>query len=142
MKCGTRLVFGDMSMVGASPLGRPQPYGMTSAGSQYAPIAPPKQFIPKGYIRNERDNGLRFGACIANVVFSVGYAFIGLGSLAEFNPMGLLFLICLSWMIPMTLHSWSMYQGEKPNTTTFAVCDLIFVNIVSGILLLISSKDE
>lgn len=47
----------------------------------------------------------------------------------------------LGLMIPMTVYSWRLYTGERPNTTTFAVCTLIFVNLISGILLLVSDKD-
>ena len=41
----------------------------------------------------------------------------------------------------MTVYSWRLYTGERPNTTTFAVRTLIFVNLISGILLLVSDKD-
>ncbi|WP_139652786.1 DUF2510 domain-containing protein [Raoultibacter phocaeensis] len=51
-------------------------------------------------------------------------------------------LIPLAWMIPMTVHCWGLYKGTKANTTAFGVCTLIFVNIVSGILLLVSKKDQ
>ena len=51
-------------------------------------------------------------------------------------------VIPLAWTIPMTVHSWGIYKGTKPNTTAFGVCTLIFVNIIGGILLLISNKDD
>ncbi len=51
------------------------------------------------------------------------------------------FIIPLAWMIPMTVHSWGIYKGTKPNTTAFGVCTLIFVSLVSGILLLVSKKE-
>ena len=50
-------------------------------------------------------------------------------------------LIPLAWMIPMTVISWKIYKGTRPNTTAFGVCTLIFVNLVGGILLLCSKKD-
>lgn len=50
-------------------------------------------------------------------------------------------IIPLAWMIPMTIISWGIYKGTKRNTVAFAVCTLIFVNVVSGILLLVSKKD-
>lgn len=50
-------------------------------------------------------------------------------------------IIPLAWMIPMTVHCWGLYKGTKANTTAFGVCTLIFVNIVGGILLLVSKKD-
>lgn len=51
-------------------------------------------------------------------------------------------VIPLAWMIPMTIMSWRIYKGERPNTVAFGVCMLIFVDIVSGILLLCSTKEE
>ena len=48
----------------------------------------------------------------------------------------------LAWMIPMTVHSYGIYKGTKPNTTAFGVCTLIFVNVIGGILLLVSNKDD
>lgn len=51
-------------------------------------------------------------------------------------------VIPLAWAIPMTVHSWGIYKGTKPNTTAFGVCTLIFVNIIGGILLLVSNKDD
>lgn len=52
------------------------------------------------------------------------------------------FLITLCWMIPMTVHSWGIYKGKNPNTTCFAVFNLIFLNIISGILLLCAKHDN
>ena len=51
-------------------------------------------------------------------------------------------IIPLAWMIPMTVHCWGLYKGTKANTTGFGVCTLIFVNLVGGILLLVSRKDR
>lgn len=53
-----------------------------------------------------------------------------------------IFVIPLCWMIPMTVHSCRIFQGEKDNTFGFAVCNLIFLNFISGILLLISKKAD
>lgn len=52
------------------------------------------------------------------------------------------FILPLCWMIPMTVHCWGLYKGNKPNTVAFGVCTLIFLSIVSGILLLVSTKEE
>jgi hypothetical protein len=51
-------------------------------------------------------------------------------------------LIPLAWMIPMTVISYGIYKGTKANTTAFAVCTLIFVSLVGGILLLVAKKDR
>ncbi len=50
-------------------------------------------------------------------------------------------IIPLAWMIPMSVHCWGIYKGTKANTAAFGVCTLIFVNLVAGILLLVSKKD-
>ncbi len=45
-------------------------------------------------------------------------------------------VIPLAWMIPMTVHySRCIKQGRKV-TTGFKVCTLLFVNTISGILML------
>lgn len=51
-------------------------------------------------------------------------------------------LIPLAWMIPMMIRAWGIYKGTKPNTVAFGVCTLIFFSLVSGILLLVSTKEE
>lgn len=51
-------------------------------------------------------------------------------------------LLPLAWMIPMTVRSWGIYKGRKANTVAFGICDLLFVNLISGILLLCSRHDS
>lgn len=51
-------------------------------------------------------------------------------------------IIPLTWMIPMTVHSWGIYKGTKPNTVAFGVCTFIFVSRIGGILLLVADKDQ
>ncbi len=51
-------------------------------------------------------------------------------------------IIPLAWCIPMTVHSYGIYKGTKPNTTGFGVCTLLFVSIISGILMLVADKDQ
>lgn len=50
-------------------------------------------------------------------------------------------IIPLAWMIPMTVVSWGIYKGTRPNTIAFGVCSLIFVSLIAGILLLCARKD-
>ncbi|QTU84090.1 DUF2510 domain-containing protein [Xiamenia xianingshaonis] len=75
---------------------------------------------------NSSDATLRLVAFILNVVstVSVGWA-----------------IIPLAWMIPICVRSWNIYKGTRPNTTAFGVVDLIFGNLVAGILLLVSKKE-
>lgn len=79
------------------------------------------------YAMSDNDRTLRFVAFIFNLV---GTVMIGWT------------LLPLAWMIPMTVISWGIYKGTKKNTVAFGVCTLIFVNIVGGILLLVSKKDD
>ena len=51
-------------------------------------------------------------------------------------------IIPLAWMIPMTVHCWGIYKRQKPNTTAFGVCTLIFLNLIGGILLLVSTRER
>tara|TARA_B100000678_G_scaffold147699_1_gene123304 strand:+ start:389 stop:637 length:249 start_codon:yes stop_codon:yes gene_type:complete len=75
----------------------------------------------------DSDKTLRLVAFILNLVSTISAGWL---------------IIPLAWMIPMTVISWGIYKGEKRNTVTFGVCTLIFVNLISGILLLVSSKDD
>lgn len=78
------------------------------------------------YTMTETDRTLRLIAFILNVVSCCIAAFA---------------VIPLAWMIPMTVHSWGIYKGKKANTVVFGVCTLIFLDLISGILLLVSNKD-
>lgn len=46
-------------------------------------------------------------------------------------------VVPLAWMIPMTVMMWGMYKGTRQNSVAFGVCSLLFVNMISGILLLV-----
>ena len=78
------------------------------------------------YPMKETDRTLRLIAFIWNVLCTVGCGIL---------------LIPLAWMIPMTVHSYGIYKGTKPNTVGFDVCTLIFIGLISGILLLCSKKE-
>ncbi len=76
---------------------------------------------------NDNDQTLKLVAFIFNIVSLVSAGWL---------------IIPLAWMIPMTVISYGIYKGTKKNTTTFGVCTLIFVSMVSGVLLLIAKKDD
>lgn len=76
---------------------------------------------------NDNDKTLRQVAFILNVITTVGIGWT---------------IIPLAWMIPMTVISYGIYKGTKKNTVAFGVCTLIFLNTISGILLLIAKKDD
>lgn len=82
---------------------------------------------PQTYQLNSEDTTLRLIAFIFALISTISMAV-------------LIFPLC--WMVPMTVHCWSLYKGTKPNTVAFGVCTLIFLSLVSGILLLVSTKEE
>lgn len=65
---------------------------------------------------------LALTAFILNVIFTIGCGWV---------------IIPLAWQIPMTVISWKIYSGTRPNTMAFSICNLIFLSPISGILLLI-----
>jgi hypothetical protein len=73
-----------------------------------------------------QDRGLRLAAFVLADIATVGIGIL---------------IIPLAWMIPMTVRAYGIYKGTKPNTVAFGVCSLIFLDLISGILLLISKKD-
>lgn len=75
----------------------------------------------------DSDKTLRLIAFIFNIISCVTFGWI---------------IIPLAWMVPMTVISWGTYKGTKKNTVAFGVCTLLFLNIISGILLLVSKKDD
>lgn len=75
----------------------------------------------------DNDKTLFLVAFILNIVTTVGVGWM---------------LIPLAWMIPMTVISYGIYKGTKKNTTAFGVCTLIFVNVISGVLLLVAKKED
>lgn len=79
------------------------------------------------YATTDTDRTLRLIAFILNIISAVACCWL---------------LVPLAWMVPMTVVSYGIYKGTRPNTVAFGVCTLIFVNAVSGILLLCSKKDQ
>ncbi len=53
---------------------------------------------------------------------------------------GILILIPLVYIIPMTLHVYKAYKGEKELSLAFKICLLLFVSIIGGILLLLDDE--
>lgn len=144
--CGAQLVPGD----GSDAASAGAPYATTSPNvgygaqdssytGQYVPPMPnsaspyqgaQQQWQSAGeqiYSMTSTDEALR----LANFVLCVITCVIGAFA-----------IIPLAWCIPMTVHSWGIYKGKQPNTVCFGVCTLIFVNLIGGILLLISNKDK
>lgn len=51
-------------------------------------------------------------------------------------------LLPLVWNIPMTRKISKIKKGEKPLSTGFSICSLLFQNLITGILLLCCQKDK
>ncbi len=109
---------------------QPAPEANSSQAGYQAPPAPqaaPAASYETIYPMTEQDKTLRLVAFVFNVLSCVGFG---------------LLLVPLAWMIPMTVHSWGIYKGNKPNTVAFGVCTLLFLNLIGGIMLLVSKKDD
>lgn len=78
-------------------------------------------------VNNSTDDTLRLIAFILAIVSTVSVCWA---------------IIPLAWMIPMTVHTWGIYKRTKANTTAFGVCSLIFLNLIGGILLLVSTRER
>lgn len=50
--------------------------------------------------------------------------------------------IALIWQIPMTIYYYKAVINKKKTSTGFKVCTLIFLNLISGILMLCDKDDK
>lgn len=82
------------------------------------------------------------GSAIASFVsVNSGSDTIGIATGGEFSIAWLILcLIPLAWMIPMTIYLSKIRKGQTKITTAYSVCTLLFVNVVSGILLLVEQS--
>ncbi len=112
---------GDSAVPPVPPTQQPQP---DYAQAQY-PVYAGYADAPLYYV-SPQDSTLRLVAFILALLSTVTAGFA---------------IIPLAWMIPMTVMTWGIYKGKRPNTVAFDVCSLIFLNVVGGILLLVSNKD-
>lgn len=112
----------------------PQPYPYAQSPVPQQPY-PPQQYGQQygqsgqygaGVMLTDADRTLRLIAFVLNLLTTVALCWL-------FVP--------LIWMIPMTVHTWSLYKGDRPNTVGFGVCNLIFLNGIAGVLLLVSTKN-
>ena len=88
-----------------------------------------------GFEVSSNDQTLRVIAFALNVLTCVSWGIAGIFTLG-------IGLIPLAWSIPMTVISWGIYKGKKPNSVAFGVCTLIFMGLIPGVLLLISKKEK
>lgn len=122
--------------VAAQQPAAPQPYAAAPQQPYAAPQPPYGAPMPEQtYVVEGSNQTLRLIAFIMNIVALV---VIGIGGIATLG----VGLVPLAWGIPMTVRSWGVYKGKKPNTVALGVCTLLFLNMVSGILLLVAQKDK
>ena len=103
------------------------PYASPQAAS--AVVMQEREILYPGatYPMTEQDHTLRLIAFILDIVSCIA----GIG----------LYLIPLIWMIPTTVIAWGVYKGTRTCSTAFAVVELIFTNVISGILHLCSKHE-
>ena len=104
-----------------------QQYGYGQPASPYAQAGHQPGYAEAIYPMTETDRTLRLINFILCLISTIVCA---------------LAILPLCWMIPMTVISWGIYKGKKRNTVAFGVCTLIFVNLIGGVLLLCSHKDN
>jgi hypothetical protein len=108
-----------------------QPYGVPQTPPPQMPQVQFAQMKPQPvngvYPVSENDRQLRLIAFIFMLISTIGMS---------------LTFVALLWMIPMTIMCWNIYKGKKPNGVAFGVCTLVFVSIISGICLLVSTKEK
>lgn len=105
---------------------QPQGYAQPQGYGQQAPQQP-GQMYAQAQNPASTDDTLRLIAFILAIISTVSVCWA---------------IIPLAWMIPMTVHCWGIYKRTKPNTTAFGVCTLIFLNLIGGILLLVSTRER
>lgn len=135
---------GSAVVSGAPP--RPQAQGVRSA-SPYVTSrqsAEAKLQYAKERKSEETSSNANMFALIAFIFCCITLGYLAITvvlNLFGSSGFGLVGLVPCAWQIPMTVMVYQIWQGERPNTTGFDVCVLLFVNLVSGILLLVRGED-
>lgn len=70
----------------------------------------------------------------ATTIFAIGSAFLIAAAIG--------YLASLAWCIPMTVKTWRKLKRHENISTGFKVCTLIFVDLISGILLLCMKEEN
>lgn len=75
---------------------------------------------------------------IIGLYFTVNGAYndVGMACGVGMIVMAICSLIALAWVIPLTVYVFRRTKARAPVSTAAKVCILIFVNVISGILLL------
>ncbi len=86
---------------------------------------PQPNYAPRQYNEPGKLEGLPLAAFILMIVGIVAQAWL---------------IIPLAWCIPMTVIYYNKIKRNEPVGTGFKVCTLLFVNTISGILMLVDDK--
>lgn len=121
----------------------------TSAGEFFSVVY--HQEAPKAPSSNANTLGkVAFAFMIVTIAILGFYAFYVLMFAGQFYALtGMLItwpaiigmLIPLAWIIPMAVHLKRKINANQPIGTGFKVCTLLFVNLISGILLLCRNEE-
>ena len=110
------------------PMQQPVQPQMTNEAPAQIPPAPIAPAAPATDLAtHDNDHTLKLVAFVFSVIATVSMGWL---------------ILPLAWLLPMTIHAHGIYKGTKKNTTVFAVCSLLFVSLVSGILLLMSRRED
>lgn len=85
------------------------------------PAAPVPAVYAGAPAAEKKKSGLRLAAFVLCVISTIGIGWL---------------LIPLLWCIPLTARVYRAYTGERAMSDTVAVCVLLFLNLIAGILLL------
>lgn len=73
------------------------------------------------------------------IAFILNWVTLGVWALFTFG----IGLIMAAWVIPLNLNIWKIYKGQDNyKHTTLSVCTLIFINVISGILMLVAGGED
>lgn len=112
------------------------PYGQYTDPDQQPPQNP--QYEQTAQTQNIQTEQVLYPHSANDVtLFKVAFAFQIVTIVCSFW-----LIVPLAWMIPMTVIGYKMMKGQKANTVAWGVCNLLFVDLVSGILYLVAAKDE
>ncbi|MDR0298173.1 MAG: hypothetical protein LBI11_05955 [Streptococcaceae bacterium] len=72
------------------------------------------------------------------VAFILNWVVLGLAALTIWG------IITAAWIIPMNLLIWKIYKdkSDKYNHVALGICTLLFINLVSGILILVADGES
>lgn len=94
------------------------------------------------FTNKNKESGLQIAAKIFMILSCALTAPTFLYTLLLGGWLAVIFLLPLSWRIPMTVEYIKSLKGARPRVGIgFKICTLLFVSLVAGILMLCDSQD-